>query len=99
MHTLTRISNTESCQSSCVHALALMLEAAAGGGGGGHNWHAVHINHYGISKTNCTLLHIIIAIFMLVTPIIDYIDYVTEIGNLHMRNTGTPCYGYRPSNG
>ena len=27
------------------------------------------------------------------------IDYVTRIGNLHMRSTGTPCYGYRPSNG
>ena len=26
----------------------------------------------------------------------DCIDYVTEIGNLHMRSTGTPCYGYRP---
>ena len=23
---------------------------------------------------------------------------LTGIGNLHMRNTGTPCYGYRPSN-
>ena len=29
----------------------------------------------------------------------DCIDCVTEIGNLHMRNTGTPCYGYRPSEG
>ena len=31
--------------------------------------------------------------------VIDCIDYVTGIGNLHMRSTGTPCYGYRPSNG
>ena len=30
---------------------------------------------------------------------IDCIDYVTGIGNLHMRSTGTHCYGYRPSNG
>ena len=28
---------------------------------------------------------------------IDCIDCVTGIGNLHMRNTGTPCYGYRPN--
>ena len=30
---------------------------------------------------------------------IDCIDYVTGIGNLHMRSTGTRCYGYQPSNG
>ena len=30
---------------------------------------------------------------------IDCIDYATGIGNLHMRSTGTHCYGYRPSNG
>ena len=29
---------------------------------------------------------------------IDCIDYVTGIGNLHMRCTGTHCYRYRPSN-
>ena len=30
---------------------------------------------------------------------ITSVDYVTGIGNLHMRSTGTPCYGYQPSNG
>ena len=31
--------------------------------------------------------------------IIDCIDYATGIGNLHMRNTGTPCYGQRVKEG
>jgi hypothetical protein len=29
---------------------------------------------------------------------VDYIDYVTGIGNTRMCNAATPCYGYGPSN-
>ena len=70
------------------------LQWGGGGGGGGGTCTCVKLSRNSghrilpdanIGRRSCTS--------------IDCIDYVTGIGNLHMRSTGTHCYGYQPSNG